>query len=219
MPEYEIVRWDEQNSPINGSKYSQQAYEQGKFAFVSDYVRFWAIYKYGGIYFDVDVELICPIHHIVNAGSFMGIEQSFATNGIQPKAPIGVNPGLGMGAYPEHPILHEILDKYQNLDFSVNGDTVVTFTTDTLRAHGLKNENKLQTVEDINIYPTQYFCPIDSTTGLKSITENTVSIHHYDCSWMDHNTINFRLHQFKNFFIRMLGKRYGNKFCKWAYSK
>ena len=54
-PDYELVCWDERNSPLDANAYVQQAYAAGKWAFVSDYVRVWALCRQGGIYLDTDV--------------------------------------------------------------------------------------------------------------------------------------------------------------------
>lgn len=71
LPDYEIKRWDESNFDVNLIPYTQQAYEAKKYAFVSDYARFWILYKYGGLYFDTDVEVIKPMDDLIAAGPFM----------------------------------------------------------------------------------------------------------------------------------------------------
>ena len=74
MPDYEIKRWDETTFDVNIIPYTRDAYQAGKYAFVSDYARFWVIYKYGGIYFDTDVEVIASMEEIIGKGSFLGVE-------------------------------------------------------------------------------------------------------------------------------------------------
>ena len=58
MPDYEIKRWDESNYDVNKNSFVKEAYENKKWAFVSDYARLDIIYNYGGIYLDTDVEVI-----------------------------------------------------------------------------------------------------------------------------------------------------------------
>ena len=60
---------------------------------MSDYARFWILHKYGGIYFDMDVEVIRPINDIIARGNFMGFETD--PNNMNVEA--SVNPGLGLG--------------------------------------------------------------------------------------------------------------------------
>ena len=61
---------------------------------------------------------------------------------------------------------------------------MVTITTDLLCKYGLKNINDIQEVAGVLIYPKEYFCPKDYATGNLNITHNSVSIHHYDASWL-----------------------------------
>lgn len=64
-PDYEIKCWNENNFDVNDHLFTKAAYESGKMAFVSDYVRFWAVYNYGGIYMDLGSELIRDIDEFV----------------------------------------------------------------------------------------------------------------------------------------------------------
>lgn len=203
LPDYEIIEWNEDNFNVNSIPYTRQAYNAKKYAFVSDYARFKILYEQGGLYFDTDVEIIKPMDDIINQGAFMGIEKSLATTkGI---GTIGVNAGLGLGAEAGLPIFKSILDFYNGRQFIGETETVVTIVTQILMLHGLKNENEMQLVEGVRIYPDEYFCPMDSTTGLLSITPSTVSIHHYSCSWIDHNSLGFRLYQLKKKLIKIFG--------------
>lgn len=74
LPDYEIKEWNEDNFDVNAIPYTAEAYRQKKYAFVSDYARFWIMYHYGGLYFDTDVEVIRPLDDIIAAGNFMGFE-------------------------------------------------------------------------------------------------------------------------------------------------
>lgn len=184
FPEYEIKEWNESNFNLQCCDYVKEAYEAKKWAFVSDYARFWILYYEGGLYFDTDVEVIKPIDDIINNGAFMGCERT-GNYGL------GVNPGLGIGADPGISLYKEILDDYEKSHF-INADgsssymTIVTRTTEILNKHGFSNLNQLQQVMGITIYPIDYFCPLDYTTQKLSITGNTRSIHWYDASWFDH---------------------------------
>ena len=189
-PDYEIIEWNEDNYDISAAPlYVRQAYEAKKWAFVTDYVRFDILYQYGGLYFDTDVEIIKPIDDILSRGAFMGCEKnSDYTNGA-----VGVAPGLGIAANPGLGIYREILDSYSedsfiNEDGSYNYKTIVERTTKILVKHGLKSEPRIQNVDGINVYPTDYFCPIDFRTGQMQKTKNTRAIHWFSASWHDEET-------------------------------
>lgn len=181
-PDYEIQEWNESNFDINCCDYVREAYEEKKWAFVSDYARFQILYRHGGVYFDVDVEVVKPIDELVSRGGFMGIER-FGDK-------TEVNPGLGLAVAPGLDLYKELIDAYherhfKNEDGTLNLKTIVDYTTECLLTHGLQQENKIQEVAGIYIYPKDYFNPTDMQSGKVHITENTVSIHHYAASWVD----------------------------------
>ena len=209
FPDYEIKRWDESNFDVNIIPYTQQAYEAKKYAFVSDYARFWILYKYGGIYFDTDVEVIKSMDDIIASGPFMGCENP-SVDGEEP-AKLGIAPGLGLAAYPKMPFYKEVLDYYENNNFikeTGNFDpleTVVKITTELLIKKGLKNTSDIQHIDSIYIYPNDVFCPMDYNTNKINITLNTRSIHYYSQSWLS------RWQILKVKIIRLLGKKYTQK--------
>lgn len=181
LPDYEIKEWNEENFDVTMIPYIKEAYEAKKYAFVSDYARFWILYKYGGLYFDTDVEVIKSMDSIIAKGPFMGFENNDITSS-------GVAPGLGLGAEKGMEIYKEIIEHYNGEHFLMNDGTmnlktVVGRVTKIMQCHGLRNDNQFQTVAGINIYPYDYFCPIRITDGKLCLTENTVSIHHYAASW------------------------------------
>ncbi len=180
-PDYEIIEWNESNFDVNCCDYAREAYAAKKWAFVSDYARFKILYEQGGLYFDTDVEIIKPLDEIITKGGFMGREEDVSES-VGPGLGLGVNPGLGL--------YNELLKGYHtrhfiNEDGSYNLKTVVSYTTEILLKHGLKNNNEIQFVAGLYIYPKEYFCPMDYQTGELKITDNTYSIHHYTASWYD----------------------------------
>lgn len=207
FPDYEIMEWNEDNFDVNAIAYSRQAYEARKYAFVSDYARFKILYDNGGLYFDTDVEVIKPFDDILARGAFMGIEKSEATKSNNSIGWVGINPGLGLGAEKGNKTYFAILERYKEMDFDINGGTVVKHTTDVMKKLGYDGTNDFQQVEDICIYPDDYFCPMDSTTGLINITNRSHSIHHYTCSWMNQKSLSFLLHRPKNKLIRIFGEK------------
>ena len=181
LPDYEIKEWNEENFDVTKIPYIKEAYEAKKYAFVSDYARFWILYKYGGLYFDTDVEVVKSMDEIISKGSFMGFENNGATT-------TGVAPGLGLGVNPGLDLYKEILDYYAGEHFLTadgkqNLKTVVSRVTEIMNKHGLKENNIFQVVAGVNVYPYDYFCPIRITDGKMTLTSNTVSIHHYAASW------------------------------------
>ena len=182
LPDYEIKEWNEDNFDVNIIPYTAEAYQAKKYAFVSDYARFWILYQYGGIYFDTDVEVIRPIDDIISKGNFMGFETDPKPQLKADASEASINPGLG--------IIKKMLDYYEGKHFvheavMRNQITVVYIATQVLRENGLKNVTGVQEVADCFIYPSEYFCPINVTTGRIHVEKNTRTIHHYAGTWVD----------------------------------
>lgn len=186
LPGYEIVEWNEDNFDVNSIPYTTEAYAAGKYAFVSDYARFWILYEYGGLYFDTDVEIIKPMADIIEAGPFLGAEiNGDNARGTTPK----VAPGLCIGAEKGMHLFKDVLDKYASLNFygadgTFNKYTMIPMVTDLLIADGMQTHNRIQRVADFTIYPSEYFNPLDAPTGRLTLTPNTRSIHWFMASWL-----------------------------------
>ncbi len=187
MPDYEIKEWNESNFDVNIIPYTKEAYEAKKYAFVSDYARFWILYKYGGVYFDTDVEVIRPLDEIINRGAFMGCE----IDGLDPHyGDIAVAPGLGLAVEAGHEVYKAILERYAELRFynedgSLDTTTVVQHTTRVLKQFGLQNITGIQNIDNIYIYPQCYFNPFDDATGRLNKTSDTYTIHWFSKTWLN----------------------------------
>ena len=184
FPDYEIKEWNEDNFDVNMIPYTAEAYQAKKYAFVSDYARFWILYHYGGVYFDTDVEVIKPMDDIIAKGPFMGIEVNIRKNIPFPL----VAPGLGIAVEKGHPFYKKLIDYYTDMHFlnedgSFNQMTVVRHTWQLLIEEGLQKHNQMQCVSGIWIYPKDYFNPLDDLTGRIYITPNTRTIHWYTRTW------------------------------------
>lgn len=199
FPDYEIKEWNESNFDVNMIRYTSEAYKNGKYAFVSDFARFWILYQYGGLYFDTDVEVIRSMDDIVESGPFMGCEKDANETGRYPD----VNPGVGLGMSRGHPIIKELLEAYKKLSFTEenitgNYKTVVDYTSELLAKHGLTDADGIQVVESIRIYPKEYFNPLEHINQLH-ITDNTRSIHYFAGTWVS------RKDKLKKRFVMLLG--------------
>lgn len=174
-PDCEIKRWDETNIDVNKYEFTKEAYKAKKFAFVSDVFRTEILYNEGGVYFDIDVELIKPIDNILDADCVMGFETSNL-----------LNPGLFIASVKNNTDMEEILKIYQTTKFDVDklmDLTVCEIFTKYYEQKGLKRKNTTQQIENTMFYSSEYFSPIDVITNKKKITKNTYSIHWYNASW------------------------------------
>lgn len=183
FPDYEIREWNERNFDVDAIPYTRDAYAAGKFAYVSDYARFWVLYHHGGLYFDTDVEAVRDMADIVAHGAFMGWGRP-DVRGVS-----SVEPGLGLGAEPGMELYREILVRYASLNlYDAEGRlspyTMIPMLTDMFTAQGLHCDGTRQVLGGVTIYPAEFFCPMDPQTGRIELTDNTRTIHRYTMSWL-----------------------------------
>lgn len=189
LGDYELMRWNEDNFDIHRNKYVEQAYEKKKWAFVSDYVRLWALYEYGGIYCDCDVRVFKPLDPFLSHAFFSGYEHKAYPQYI---------PTATMGAEKGHPFIKYLLDDYDGRTFiksdgSLDLTTNVVRITDTAKElYGFAGDGTYKTFgEDIHIYPYDYFSGFKGRTEGNSchdITQNTYTIHEFTGSWLPPKT-------------------------------
>lgn len=178
MKDYVIMEWNEGNFDLDSSPYVQEAYKMKKFAFVSDYVRIHALYHYGGIYLDTDVEVLKPFDDMLHHASFWGFEQGdyIATSTI--------------GAVQGHPLIHTYLESYRNKRFlnedgSLNTLTNVASVTKLMQQYGLQRNGLRQDLQQLAaIYPQSFFSPYDYIHCTMLQTADTYAVHHFYKSWL-----------------------------------
>lgn len=204
-PDYQIIEWNEDNFDINICPYVKQAYEAKKYAFVSDYARFYVLNKFGGVYLDTDVELLKDITPLINE-NFAGFESNNS-----------VATGLIMACDVNNELCKAMLDDYDKDVFikeggSLNLRTVCERVTEWLEERGLKLDGTTQNVAGYTIYAAEYFNPMDMQTGKIRISENTYSIHHYAASWCSKAEI--RRGKIYRFLSRIFGVKFADKIRK-----
>ena len=201
FPDYEIREWNESNFDVNMVPYTKEAYAAKKYAFVSDFARFWVLHEYGGVYFDTDVEVIRPMDDIIAKSAYLGMEP-----------PSSINPGLGMAAQAKHPFYSWYLDYFSDKHFTPEQPSMIPVISKKFSEIGCTYSDSMQELFfdgwPITIYPPRYFNPKSFTTGKISIEKDTRSIHHYDMSWFDTNRyINQKLIQFCSRFFNVQKSR------------
>lgn len=178
-PDYEIIEWNEDNYNVYQNPYTTYVYENKKYAFLSDYARLQIVFQEGGIYFDVDVEVVRPVDELLIHAAFFGFETEEY-----------VNTGIGFGAEANHPVVKSMLQEYDKLLDGEHGTVgCPILNTQALLKFGLKRNGTKQEVGGAVIYPITYFNPYDDPTGRLKKAKETFSIHWYAKSWMDKRTI------------------------------
>lgn len=173
-PGYEIIEWNEDNYDVYQNPYTKYVYDNKKYAFLSDYARLQIIYQEGGLYFDVDVEIVRPLDELLSHKAFFGFETKEY-----------VNTGVGFGAEAGNLLVANMLSEYDKLLDGKSGTIgCPILNTEALKKYGLKQDGCKQTINGAVVYPIQYFNPYDDPTGRLFKTSETYSIHWFAKSWM-----------------------------------
>ena len=198
LPDYEIKKWDINNFDININNFVKEAYINKKYAFVSDYIRLYALYNYGGIYLDTDVKVLKSLDSFLDNKFFVGFEdeERIAT--------------CITGSEKKHIILKSLMESYDNKNFvnidgSFNMEPNTVLMTEVLRQNGIKIENIYQKNNLITVYPKDFFCPLKGYNGDLNVTKNTFAIHLFNASWFDEKD------RRRNLLYRDLYQRYKKK--------
>lgn len=180
LPGYEFVEWNENNFPIDYCQYTIDAYNNKKYAFVSDVARLYALHNYGGVYFDTDVEVRKSLDDYLDADIVVSFESS----------------SLLMTGFFASSINNEVikglLDEYQNrcfiqADGSLNTVANTVYLTEYLKRNcGLQVNCKEQTLEhNIKVYTYKLFGAFFADMSSFFIDENTILVHHCMASWQN----------------------------------
>lgn len=179
MPDWEYKLWNEDNFDVNSNSYAKEAYEAGKYAFVSDFARLKVLESEGGVYLDTDVEVFRSFDGLLDRRAFAGIEGS-------KHQPVGT---CVMASEPHGKWVTQMLEVYQNRHFIVNGipdqTTNVQFITAIMVANGFRQDGSEQDYLDLHVFPVDYFSP-RHTTGEYIRTANTYCEHKGMASWSNH---------------------------------
>lgn len=195
LPDYEIIKWSEENVDLDECPFIKGAYQNKKWAFVADYVRTKALKEYGGIYFDTDMEVIKNIDNLFDCNTFLGIEDTGYVA-------VGVWYEKEKNAF----LPSKLLEVYQSMEsFDIEKMTEISIPkliSKELDSYGLEyGSTEVQRLKDrIDIYPRDYFYPYSYNRDDNIFTDNTCMIHYYDASWIPLKE------RIENQMVRKLGK-------------
>ncbi|MBQ0076948.1 MAG: glycosyl transferase [Bacteroidales bacterium] len=179
LPDYELMLWDKHRFDIESVCWVKEAYQQKKYAFAADYIRCYALYNYGGIYLDSDVEVVRSYNELLELPYFLGRER--VSGHIE---------AATMGFEKSHPLFRYLMDYYERHAFIENGKLntrpmpriIRDITTAYYREVDIEQPKDFVHQEDVlNILPSDYFSPKENEHIYQ--TENTYSIHHYTGTW------------------------------------
>lgn len=179
LPGYELVEWGNCEFQAIKNIYAEQAFANRKWAFVSDYIRLYALYHHGGIYLDGDLEITHPLDEFLHLSFFSSYENYRGTS--HP-----VNTAI-MAAEPGNTLIKALLDEYEKAKFQT--DIGLDQTPNTLRVTRYfsthfniqppYNDASTTKLSDNSIiFPASHFCT--PVPGLPNY-----AVHHFHGSWKD----------------------------------
>lgn len=181
LPDYEIWLWDLKRFDIDSSLWCKEAFSVKKYAFAADYIRFFALYNYGGIYLDSDVEVIKPFDDLLDLPYFIGKER--ASN---------LEPAI-MGSEKGWSLMNDMISYYDNRSFILPDgsydmltcpDVMDNIVKKTMQYNVIESKKDFRVSPDVlNVFDASFFSPKYSNNPYVEVTDDTYSIHHFEASW------------------------------------
>ena len=168
MPDYEVIKWDLTKFDKSSSPWVSEAIDNKKYAFAADYIRFYAVYNYGGIYMDTDIEVLKPFDDLLDQ-SYMFARERPDKDWIESGC---------FGAEKENEFLGKCLEYYEGRHFALpDGSFDMIPLSRVMASVARKNYLTIET------YSWKYFTAKSFETGIESPDESTYAIHHFAASW------------------------------------
>lgn len=178
LVDYTVIMWNESNTDLESHPYIREAYNLGKYAFVSDLVRLHVLEKYGGVYLDTDVEIIKPFDDLLGCEAFIGLEDA-----------VHLSTAV-IGSKKKAKWISAMIASYEGVSFvrpdGTHDETtnVTRLTRRTRELLGLTDGVRPGSFGVVEIYPPQMFSAKDHRTGIVATTEETYAVHHFAGSWL-----------------------------------
>lgn len=189
LPDYEFIHWNFDKFDKSSSRWGSEAFDNKKYAFAADYIRLYALYHYGGIYLDMDVEVLKSFNPFLSLQTMMGWQYGKG-KGLEVAA-FGVERHsswvkLCLDSYDKRPFVlpDGSFDILQPLPLQVE-KTLLNNGYDLISVTSLEDAMKIDEASmKIAIFPATFFSPKSFTDGVIRTTTNTYSIHHFAASWL-----------------------------------
>lgn len=193
LPDYEIIEWGNEKHEEIKNRYSEEAFKNKKWAFVSDYIRIYALYHFGGIYLDTDV-------NVSNSFDPFLMHDFFSCHEIYNGKVSPITTAV-MGASAHNEIMRDLFDAYNQDSFEkpqgLNQQTNTSrFTNYFAKKFNLKApysaNNRIELRANNVIYPSYYFC-------VPQPGEINYASHEFNASWQDgyQRRIKLRIGQYR----------------------
>ena len=182
LPGWEFRLWDKTCLEEINEPWVHEAYEAKVYSHASDYIRLYAVYKFGGFYLDCDVEVLKDFSPLLGLDYVFSKENS---NSVFIEA-------ATFGAHAGNPYLKKCMESYHNRHFIKNdGSYEYQFIIPDVMMQCISEYTIINQIEDfksgistMQILPPRFFGPKNYSTGkFDQLTDDSYSIHHFSGSW------------------------------------
>lgn len=204
LPDYQIMLWDANRFDIASTPWVAEAFAAKKYAFAADYIRLYALYNYGGIYLDSDVEVLRSFDELLELPYFAGVE----TSGTIEAAVLGAEKGCDW--------IKACLDYYKGRRFvrpdgtydirmlpEIMSERIAACKPLEVVAGGPEALKKRDMRRTVCVLTQEYFSPKVFDSREVVLTPETYAIHHYQNSWFSHKA--FWYYRTRTLLIRLVG--------------
>ena len=178
LPEYEIIEWNMDNYDWKKHPFVQRAIDLKAWAFAADFARLDVVYEYGGIYLDMDVEVVKPFDDLLGNDALL----AFSNNIWIDLAVFGASKG--------NELINSLRDLYNGVELPETKKGFfkkyyqLAFVRKTLTSYGIKMNGSLQKNKYATAFPKSFFIVEDYLLrDPYKIEESTYCIHHANCGW------------------------------------
>jgi mannosyltransferase OCH1-like enzyme len=179
LSDYQFILWDTKRFDINQTSWTRQAFNTGMYAYASDYIRFFAVYNHGGIYLDMDMEIVKPFDKLLSSELMLAYENHISEN---------LEAGC-FGAAKGHEFIKKCMEYYETNDFIDKAKMEQIMRMEKSERHDYIDplispvvmKEALEHFKDrgYKIYPREYFTAKNVLTGVIKRTKNTYTVHHF----------------------------------------
>lgn len=175
-PDYELIEWNADTFDVTCNDFAYEAFQQRKWAYVSDYARLAVVYQHGGIYLDSDVRLFKGVDSLLHNDFFIGY------------GPIRDVEAAVFGAKKGCDILAKMMEIYQDRTFDLYESMTLENLQPMLLARFLETQGfvidgKYLQRNGVTIYPRDLFSAKNWFTYEYEMTDTAIGIHECVGGW------------------------------------
>jgi hypothetical protein len=179
LSDYQFMLWDTKRFDIRQTAWTRQAFATEMYAYAADYIRFFAVYAYGGIYLDMDVEVVKPFDELLDSGLMLAYENHISDN---------LEAGC-FGAAKGHEYIKKCMAYYENTAFidetkmahimGMGKSERNDYIDPMISPEVMKNAFELFKDRGYKLFNWDYFTAKNVLTGVVRRTKNTYAVHHF----------------------------------------